>query len=234
MRVGPRTMEVCPDFSAAHDSAPVSEWLDQRLPPGRVPPQRRAETVVQNSIDSSMAFFFVLLPFRPGAKCLPVTRLSSMSCLSKFASWPLRHCKPASDIAIRIQEVGLAEAADPAENKHGRDCAAATHHNTTCQSSFSISSCLGLAASSKIADAVDVTSATPLFPPPRAPAYPRSSWLPQSRRRCRGVCHSFQAFWWLCRGCRSWQPSTARTALAKQMPWRFPYKRPAQLIFLRG
>lgn len=166
MRVGPRTMEVCPDFSAAHDSAPVSEWLDQRLPPGRVPPQRRAETVVQNSIDSSMAFFFVLLPFRPGAKCLPVTRLSSMSCLSKFASWPLRHCKPASDIAIRIQEVGLAEAADPAENKHGRDCAAATHHNTTCQSSFSISSCLGLAASSKIADAVAVTSATPLFPPP--------------------------------------------------------------------
>lgn len=57
MRVGPRTMEVCPDFSAAHDSASVSEWMDQRLPPGRVPPQRRAETVVQSCIDSSMAFF---------------------------------------------------------------------------------------------------------------------------------------------------------------------------------
>lgn len=60
----------------------------------------------------------------------------------------------------------MAEAADPAENKHGRDCAAATHHNTTCRSSFSISSCLGLAASSKIADAVAVTSTTPSLPPP--------------------------------------------------------------------
>ncbi|KAK1844344.1 hypothetical protein CCHR01_13015 [Colletotrichum chrysophilum] len=233
MRVGPRTMEVCPDFSAAHDSAPVSEWLDQRLPPGRVPPQRRAETVVQNSIDSSMAFFSFCCHSAPApsARQSPVC-LVCLACRNS----PLGLCAIASQHPILPSEYRRSDwQKQQIQRKINMDEIAPLQPIIIPHASLPFRYLLTLASQhlQRLLTPWLSLAPRPLFPP-QAPAYPRSSWLPQSCRRCRGVCHSFQAFWWLCRGCRSWQPSTARTALAKQMPWRFPYKRPAQLIFLRG